>query len=1217
MFTFRTRRVHGARAAGARASPLRRRGRAGAAKFDLILLLRRRPGRARGAARLQRPTSSTARPSRGMLGHFAQPARRRRRRDPDARLSELPLLSAGRAPAGARRVEPRPPRTCRATPASTSSFAAQAARDAGGAGAVSGGRAPAPTASWTRGPAGSPGVCAARASGRSARGGALPRALARAGRRAPRRAPGRAAPTCRSIPAIPGRARWRSCWRTPGAATASLAELDLATVGGSPGEERRRLAGRGAVRGRIARANLAYVIYTSGSTGRPKGVVVAHAVARQPGRLARASLRRWRREDRREPRWPASALRRLGLGALVCRCSPGRRSCCRRRRRVRALAGALAGWLARGARSPVAFLPTPLAEAALEPGPAGAATARRCGRAARRRRPARTGSGRPAAGRAASTTTARPRATVVRRPCGRRGARADARSADRPADRRTPRVYLLDPPGRAGAGRACRASSTSAAPASRAATSAGPDLTAERFVPDPFAAEPGARLYRTGDLARYLPDGELEFLGPRRPPGQDPRLPHRAGGDRGRARAPPGGARGRGRGARGRAGDRAAGRLRRAAPDAAPSRRAELRALPAPRGCPSTWCPSAFVPLDALPLTPNGKVDRRALPAPAEPRQAAPEPGGAAARPGRGGCWPGSGREVLGVDRVGRARRLLRAGRPLAARHPGGRRGSARPSGSSCRCAPCSSPDRRRAGRGAIEAARRRGAAAAGRRRSRRVPRDGALPLSFAQQRLWFLDQLEPGSAAYNMPVAAAPARARSTPRPSAAALDEIVAPPRGAAHHLRAARTGEPRPGRSADPAPSRLPRDRPRRPRRRSARRRGPAARRGRGARGRSTSPRGPLLRGRPAAPGGGRARVLRLTIHHIVSDGWSIGVLVRELGALYAALSPAGRLAAAELPIQYADYAAWQRELARGRGARNAARPTGAQQLAGAPPLLELPHGPAAAGGADLRGGAPCRSTLAAGARRGAAARSASGGGDPVHDAARRLRRPCSPALHRPGRHRRRHARSPTATASELEGLIGFFVNTLVLRADLGGRPAVRASCSAGCARRRSAPTPTRTCRSRSWSRSCSPSATCAHTPLFQVMFVLQNTPLPAAGAARAGRSAAGGRAAGTAKFDLTLVAAPRRSGARRLRWSYNTDLFDAATVERLLGAPRHPARGGRGRSRPRRRELPLLTDGRAAPGRSASGTTPAAASPAAPCLHELFAAQAARTPEARSP
>ena len=67
-----------------------------------------------------------------------------------------------------------------------------------------------------------------------------------------------------------------------------------------------------------------------------------------------------------------------------------------------------------------------------------------------------------------------------------------------------------------------------------------PELTAERFVPDPFAGEPGARLYRTGDLARWLADGDLEFLGRDRPPGQDPRLPRRARRDRGGAGGAPG-----------------------------------------------------------------------------------------------------------------------------------------------------------------------------------------------------------------------------------------------------------------------------------------------------------------------------------------------------------------------------------------------------------------------------------------------------------------------------------------------------------------------------------------------------------------------------------------------------------------------------------------------------------------------------------------------------
>ena len=214
-------------------------------------------------------------------------------------------------------------------------------------------------------------------------------------------------------------------------------------------------------------------------------------------------------------------------------------------------------------------------------------------------------------------------------------------------------LYVLDaqlrpvPVGRAGR------AATSAAPAWRAATCGRPELTAERFVPDPFAASPGARLYRTGDLARWLARRRPRVPGPHRPPGEDPRLPHRAGRDRG---------------ARWRSTRRCArpwssrARTRRAtsgwsptwsAPPGEPPRAARC-APPARRGCPSTWCPRPFVALPRAAADaqrqggPQGPARARTQVASAAPATpfAAPQ---ASLEAAIAGVW----REVLGVEQVG------------------------------------------------------------------------------------------------------------------------------------------------------------------------------------------------------------------------------------------------------------------------------------------------------------------------------------------------------------------------------------------------------------------------------------------------------------------------------------------------------------------------------------------------------------------------------------
>ncbi|HYO12971.1 MAG TPA: amino acid adenylation domain-containing protein, partial [Thermoanaerobaculia bacterium] len=271
-----------------------------------------------------------------------------------------------------------------------------------------------------------------------------------------------------------------------------------------------------------------------------------------------------------------------------------------------------------------------------------------------------------------------------------------------------------------------------------------PELTAERFVPNPYG-EPGSRLYRSGDLARYLPDGDLEYLG---------RIDHQV----------------KIRGFRVELGEiesalaarpsireavvlaREHGTEKRLvaylvpAADENPSA-AELREH-LRRTLPEHMVPAAFVILPALPLTPNGKVDRRALPAP----EIEAERGYVAPRTPVEELLAGLWAELLGVARVGVEDRFFELGGHslLATRMVSRLRGLF---GVELPLRVLfENPTVAALARRVEEARREEGAPAA----PPIVPvaRDGELPLSFSQERLWFLDQLDPGSAAYNMTAA-------------------------------------------------------------------------------------------------------------------------------------------------------------------------------------------------------------------------------------------------------------------------------------------------------------------------------------------------------------------------------------------------------------------------------------------------------------------------------
>ena len=655
-----------------------------------------------------------------------------------------------------------------------------------------------------------------------------------------------------------------------------------------------------------------------------------------------------------------------------------------------------------------------------------------------------------------------------------------------------------------------------------------PDLTEERFIPSPFThrslGEGGSgvdRLYRTGDRARFRDNGNVEFLG---------RFDHQV----------------KLRGFRIELGEIEA--VARAFPDAgqcvvtvetgkagnqrlvaylahpggqrvADDLHAHLRSR-----LPEYMVPPVLVILDQLPLTPNGKIDRKALPSP-DQSSAVEDAGPLTAAESRlAGLW----RSLLAIDRVrprddfftlgghsllaaklgARIRDEYRIDLPLRAifEHPSLREQA-----------------------GAIAEVQAGQAGQAGLKTIPVIARELRMPMSFAQERLWFLDQLEPGNSAYNM---AGAIRLRGDVDLAAlrAAFDQVV-------DRHESLRTVFPTvDGRGyASPAAVRPVlvdveahqaleswlREEQARP---------------------FNLATGPLIRASALRVAAGEL-VLAVTMHHIVSDGWSIDVFLDELCRGYAAHVDGKPAQLPPLPVQYIDFAAWQRQRF-ADGQLTSQLSYWRDVLAGAPTLLELPTDRPRPEAQSYRGAvhtmsidAPLAALVSLRAREqgvtsfmtllaafGVALNRWSGQDDMVIG---------FPAA---GRGR-----------SELEPLIGMFVNTVPIRLQ------VPAGTSFGSlltqVRSRTVDALTNqdvpfeklvdelgVTRSLSWS------------PVFQVMFISQQSrpapPLPA-GLRVEPISAEDST---TAKFDLTLAIAERADGMT-VSLEYDRALFDAATIERF--------------------------------------------------------------------
>ncbi|KAK3805044.1 MAG: syringopeptin synthetase C [Benniella sp.] len=655
-----------------------------------------------------------------------------------------------------------------------------------------------------------------------------------------------------------------------------------------------------------------------------------------------------------------------------------------------------------------------------------------------------------------------------------------------------------------------------------------PELTAKAFLPDPFAGDKDARMYKTGDLARYLPDGNLEYLGR-----NDQQVKVRGfrielGEIEDRLRGHPL----VGKAAVITIGEGADKKLvgyvvAKPDNDLLNALRAHLTSC-----LPEYMVPAAIVRLDCMPINSNGKLDRKALPAPdndAFARQIYEEPEGEV-ETAIAHIWA----EVLNVDRVSRrdnffalgghsllAVRLMNRVATLGVQLPL----------STIFASPTLLSF-------AVSVSRCTNKESTTYSIIHPIPRDGDLPLSFSQQRMWVLAQMEGVSETYHIPMAV---RLRGDLNRDAwqNALNSLFAR-HEALRSVFVAIDGQPQV--RLLPADSGMPicwedlrglSDVESQLEQMSA--------------NEATNPfdlaRGPLIRVLMVQTDT-HEHVFMATLHHIVSDGWSSALFIRELSTLYSAYCDGISDPLPPLSIQYSDYAAWQRQWLSG-DRLEAHTKYWKTALADAPVLLNLPTD-----------------------RPRPPQRSYAGESIPFcldSHLTRALRQLCqeygvtlymailaawSCVLSRMSGQDDIVIGSPSANRNhhQIESLIGFFINTLALRIDLSGDPTVRQllqrvqKTSLDAQNHQDLPF-------EQVVDCVQPPRSLSHSPLFQVMFVLQNNEtsewdLAGLEAVYADSSYE------IAKFDLNLGLYESDDEIMG-GLAYSTALFDRATMERQIG------------------------------------------------------------------
>ena len=723
-----------------------------------------------------------------------------------------------------------------------------------------------------------------------------------------------------------------------------------------------------------------------------------------------------------------------------------------------------------------------------------------------------------------------------------------------------------------------------------------PELTQQKFIPNPFSDEPGARLYKTGDEARYLPDGNIEFLGRldnqvkirgfrieleeiENVLGSHPKIKETvvvAHED------VPGGKRLVAYVVVNQDSDNISTRLR-----------SYLK-----QKLPDYMVPSAFITLETMPLTLNGKINRRALPAfNSDSRQL--ETDFVAPRTPTEELLTGIWAEVLGIEQVGvhdnffdlgghsllATKVVSRVRETFSVELPVHRLFEFPTIVDLAKSLESARQVENQIQRLKIEP----------------VSRSEKLPLSYAQQRLWFLSQLEGGSTAYNMPAAFSLSGCLNI-----AALKQAIA--EILQRHEALQTTFE-----TVDGSPiqvinssftelllvvdlQNL-----------------PATEQFLAAKRLATQEaqqifdltKDPLLR-MILLRLGKQKHILLLTMHHIISDGWSIGILLQELSALYSAHTNEKPSPLPELSLQYADFAYWQREWLKGEILEEQLK-YWQQQLAQAPSLLELPTDRPRLPRQSFRGSSKSfQLDLELTQKLKALSRES---GTTLFMT---LLTAFAVLLARYSSQEDIVIGSPVANRNrgEIESLIGFFVNTLALRIPLQGDPVFQDLLT----RVRQVALDAYAHQDVPFEQiveALQPERNLSHNPLFQVMFVLQNAPmenLELAGLS----STLLERETVTAKFDLTLSMRETSSGLAGA-WEYNTDLFNGSTIERMASHFQTLLAAIVENPQQKVSELPLLSEAERHQLLFEWNDTQTEY-PHDKCIHQLFEEQVEKTPDA---